>query len=219
LVDVTTVVSLLIGVAGVMFGVYQWRQQRGRTRVQIDEAQGRLILRVVVDAPAPIHVNGILYTIRARGRLRRLLSWRHDYNYSGKPSLRKKLHAIWRFRDMDVAMGRLTSVGEGATARERSPEWYPIEGEELPATVLGYDDASWTLWGANFQPLLRDAQSRWKRPKLQFRVVVSGHPRRVVRSRPILLDHLALLDPAEATWIEAADGLPQVGIGRTDGPL
>jgi hypothetical protein len=215
---VVTAVSLLIGIAGVAFGVHQWRQQRGRTRVQLDEAQGRLILRVVVDAPTPVHVNGISYMISARGRFRRLLQWRHDFNYSGKPTIRKKLHAMWHLRDMDVAMGWLRSVGSGSAARERSPKFQPIEGEELPTTIPGYDDASWTLWGANFEPMLRDVQSRWKRPKLQFRVVVSGHPRRAVRSRAIRLDHLALLDPREATWINPADALPQVGVRPVDKP-
>src|SRR5207245_1911663 len=106
---VLAIVSLIFGFVGLAFGVYQWLQQRGRVRVEVDEIQSTIYVRVVVDAPAPVHVSGIGFTISARGRLRRLLRrWLPDDAYGAQPvTLRHKLAAMWRVRDFDLVMGVL----------------------------------------------------------------------------------------------------------------
>jgi hypothetical protein len=65
-VAVVSIISLLVAVAGVAFGVFQWTRQGGRVRVQVDEGQADLCLRVVVDAPTPVHMNGIVYQLNER---------------------------------------------------------------------------------------------------------------------------------------------------------
>lgn len=209
---VVSAISLAVAVAGVAFGVYQWSRQRGRVRVQVDEGQAELYLRVVVDAPTPVHVNGIAYQMKARGRWRRLLHWLND----DELKLRRRFANMWRFRDFDLAMGwleRTAAWDQPVRGNVEIPTAFaPIAGPELPLTISGYDDASWKLYGANYVPMFLDTLERWakKRPRVRFRVVVSGHPRRVVHSSWIPLADLSILKPENADWSGNIEGLPQV---------
>jgi hypothetical protein len=162
---VVSLISLIVAAAGVAFGVYQWRQQRGHVRVQIDGGQAELYLRVVVDAPTPVHVNGIGYRVKGRGYLRRLLHWLDKSCYSGPAPLRRRLAAMWRFRDMDLAMGHLERTApwdwdrEAVERGEIRSSFSPIAGPEFPTTIAGYDDASWKLDGANFASMFAELKS------------------------------------------------------------
>lgn len=126
-ISVVSVISLIVAAAGVAFGVYRWNRQRGHVRVQVDGGQAELYLRVVVDAPTPVHVNGIGYRVKGHGHLRRLLHWLDKSCYDGSAPLRRRLATMWRFRDMDLMMGHL----------ERTAPWDwdlgAVEREEIRA--------------------------------------------------------------------------------------
>jgi hypothetical protein len=209
---VVSAISLLVAAAGVVFGIYQWGRQRGRVRVQVDEIQAEMYLRVIIDAPTPVHVNGIAYQIKARGRVRRLLRWLRDDDLR----FHRRFVAIWRFRDFDVAIGwleRTTEWNEANSAACAGLDGHaPIAGPPFPTTISGYDDASWKLYGVNYVPMLRSMLDGWaeKNPKLRFRVVVSGHPRRVVHSSWIPIRHLSMLKPENQHWMDVDQGQPQV---------
>jgi hypothetical protein len=215
---VVSVISLIVAAAGVAFGVYQWRRQRGHVRVQIDGVQSVLYLRVVVDAPTPVHVNGIGYRVKGRGHLRRLLRWLNKSSYSGPAPVRRRLAAMWRFRDMDLSMGNLERTApwdwnhEAVERGEIQAGFLPIAGPEFPATIAGYDDASWKLDGANFTPMFAELEKDWpgKHLKVRFSVGVSGHPRRNVHTSWIRLTDLSIMFPENQHWIERHFGLPQV---------
>lgn len=211
-----TLVTTLLALVSILFGIYQWRRQRGRVRVQVDEGQGELYLRVRVDAPASIQVDAMWLQITGRGRLRRLLRWLKDPELA----VPKRFVALWRFRDVDLLIARMEQVGEWhgglASPQAEREALYPIAGPPLPATVSGYHDATWVLPGVNFVPTLVDALGEWasKKPKLQFRVAISGHPQRMVRSRTISLGAMALLKPENAHWMDGDGGLPQPPFAR-----
>lgn len=215
---VVPVISLIVAAAGAGFGVYQWSQQRGRVRIQIDGGQAELYLRVVVDAPTPVHVNGVGYRVKGRGHLRRLLHWLDKSCYDGPAPLRSRLAAIWQFRDMDLAMGHLERTApwdwdrEAVERGEIRTGFAPIAGPEIPTTIAGYDDASWKLDGANFAPMFAELEEDWagKHLKVRFSFGVSGHPRREVHSSWIRLTHLSIMFPENQHWIEGHTGLPQV---------
>lgn len=212
-----SVISLLVAVAGVGFGIYQWMRQRGRVRVQVDEGQSDLYLRVIVDAPAPVHVNGMSYQIKARGRWRRLLHWLRSYNYDRPMPIYRRIAIMWRFRGFDIAMGHLERTASPKDNPRAFPEipraFSPIAGPEFPTTILGYDDASWVLYGANYVPMLKEIVGEDlhdRSARLRFRVVVSGHSRREVHSSWIRITDLSIMQPANAHWLDSKEGLPQV---------
>ena len=213
-----SVIAVIVAAAGVAFGVYQWSRQRGHVRVQIDGGQRELYLRVVVDAPTPVHVNGIAYRVKGRGHIRRLLSWLEKSCYDGPAPLRRRLAAMWRYRDMDLAMVNLERTApwnwdhRAVERGEIETSFYPIAGPEIPTTIAGYDDASWKLDGANFAPMFAELEERWpgKHLKVRFNVGVSGHPRREVHSSWIRLTDFSIMFPEAQHWIEGHTGLPQV---------
>jgi hypothetical protein len=213
------VISLIVAAAGVAFGVYQWSRQRGRVRVQVDGGQAELYLRIVVDAPTPVHVYGIGYRVKGRGRLRRLLNWLDKSAYSGRATLRRRLATMWRARDLDLAMGHLERTApwdwdRGVVEHGEIPTAFkPIAGPEFPTAIAGYDDASWRLDGVNFTPFFAELEERWPRKhlKVRFSVGVSGHPRRKVDSSWIRLTDLSIMFPENQHWINDQPGLPQAG--------
>lgn len=209
-------ITVTMAIAGVLFGVYQWRRQRGRILVRVDEGQAELYVRVVVDAPTPVHVNAMWFQVKGRWRVLRLLRWLRD----SELSVRRRFEAMWRFRDMDLMMARMEWAAEWSGGlSDPSPEkeaLYPIAGPKLPATIPAYHDSTWLLPGVNFVPAFCDLQDHWRsrKPKLQFRVAVSGHPHRIVRSRWIRMSELSILKPENAHWMEGDIGLPQPRFAR-----
>lgn len=186
--------------------------------MQIDGVQAMLYLRVVVNAPTPVHVGGIGYRVKGHGHLRRLLRWLDKRCYSGPAPLRHRLATMWQFRDMDVAFGHLERTApwdwdrEAAERGEIRAGFLPIAGREFPTTIAGYDDASWKLDGANFAPHFAELEERWpgNHLKVRFSVGVSGHPRRTVHSSWIRLTRLPIMLPENQLWIRGHAGLPQV---------
>lgn len=208
---------LVVAAAAAGFGVYQWSRQRGRVRVQLLGSQSALHLSVVVDAPTSVRVNGLNFHVKGRGHLRRLLGWLGKSRYDGPTQLRRRLAAIWRYRDIDIAMGWLERTAPrdwdcGSVERDKIPiSSRPIAGPEPPTTITGYDSESWKLEGANFAPLFADLEKCWPggHLKVKFGAVVSGHPRREVHSSWIRLSHLSIMFPENQCWIEGDTGLPQ----------
>lgn len=205
--------SLFVGLAGFLFGVYQWRRQRGRVCIRLDQAQDRLFIRVVVDAPTPAHVSGLAYQIRARGWLVRLLrTWMRE-----RMHVRKRLAAIWRFRGMDLEMAWLETVAPGDPENPREeiqppdPVFNPVAGSDFPAPISGYDDDTWVMYGSNYARHFEELVSRWKKPRIRIRAPLSGHPKRVVHSRWVRLDALEMLDERNEWLVRDQDrGLPQI---------
>lgn len=207
-----SLLTLLVAVAGVLFGVYQWRRQRGRIRIDLDEVQDRMYIRVVVDAPTPIHLRGIAYQIRARGWLLRLIKgWANE-----EISLRTRVVAMWRFRGIDLEMGwMILSLPPGDLSTSLRSAFSSISGPELPATIPGYDDRSWVMYGADYVPRFKELLAKWpkKNVRIRFRVPIAGHPRRVVHSRWVALQSLSMLDERNAWLVEArAEDTSQISL-------
>ena len=214
---VVSVISLIVATVGVAFGIYQWSRQRGHVRVEIDGGQADLYLRVVVDTPTPVYVSGIAYCVKARGRWRRLAQSLDPSSYSGHASVHRRLKAMWRFRDFDMAMGWLTRTApwdwDVAAIENGSiePAFIPVAGPEIPMMIDGYRNASWRLHGANFTPILEEIarQCGVRNPKLRFRVDISGHPRRHVHSSWTSFPDISIMAPENQHWIQGERGLPQ----------
>lgn len=160
-------------------------------------------------------MNGIAYQLKARGRVRRLMQWFDRSGFDGPAPLSRRLKAMWRFREFDIGMSWIAVAGRSDDGTARIPEERitPIAGPPIPTTIAGYDDASWKLDGRYYVPLLKETLENWgtKRPKLRFRVVVSGHPRRVVYSPWIPLANMPLLRP-DNQWLEPLDELSAAGL-------
>jgi hypothetical protein len=204
------VISLIIGAVGLLFGFYQWGRQQGKVRVVILEEQGRLRATVIVDAPNSIHVQGLALDLGGnKGRVRRLLQmWWNAENMNR----RQRIAAMWRFRDFDMGGRWLTPTT-------------PDGGPSFPAEITGYSDASWVLIGINYAPEFQDLLTKFSSvsPRIRFRAALTGHPRRMVRSRWRPLASLDLLAERNSWLLRVEDGLPQPNLGMSldamfDGP-
>jgi hypothetical protein len=121
--------GLLISIVGLMFGIYQWKKQRGNVRVELVEMQTSIYLRVCANSSAQITVRDIGYEVRSkRLRLNRFLSQLSRNEDSYHKSLWRRVKFAWTMRNF-IAMGWCESVPDNENEQSVI---FPLSGPALP---------------------------------------------------------------------------------------
>lgn len=180
--------GVIVSVAALLFGFYQWKKQRGDVRIELFEMHTTIHIKVCANGPAQIKVREIGFQIRSnRPRPNRLLSELRRFKRELRAPLSERLKLAWLFHN-SIAMGWCNPVADEGVPPD---SFAPIIGPDLPTQVDGYDDVSWEFRTSHYSDLFNSigifaAQN----PRLRFIARISGHPRREVKSRWLLIKNL-----------------------------
>jgi hypothetical protein len=180
--------GLFISIVGLMFGIYQWKKQRGNVGVELVEMQTRIYLRVCANSPIQITVRDIGYEVRSkRLRLDRFLSQLRRNDDSYHRSLWRRIRFAWTMRNF-IAFGWCEPV---PTDENEQSVIFPLSGPPLPLKIDGYDDQSWEFDTRLYADLFDSINTfAAQNPRLRFIVRVSGHPRREVKSKWLRIENM-----------------------------
>jgi hypothetical protein len=208
------VASVAVSIISLLFGIYQWRKQRGDVRIELQEIQATIYIKICANSPAQITVNGIAYQVRARrlGLSRFFSELRRNENETRVP-LSRRVKFAWFIHNF-IGMAWCHPVTNG---HDDSP-FSPISGPAIPTKIDGYHDASWafdtTRYAGLFRSLNKFAEMN---PRMRFIARIAGHPRREVRSRWLQLKNMEAFAPSNAWLFEHAKGWSNSEESETDG--
>jgi hypothetical protein len=208
--------GVLVSIAALIFGIYQWKRQHGSIRLELNESQATIHLRICVGSPIPITVNGIRYELCFKGIMFRqfateLFSKEKDTAYR----FSKRLKFAWFIRNF-IAMGWCEPISEdSSTFDKRGIKQQiisaPILGPSFPTKIDGYHDLSWAFNVPQYHSLFKTIY-RFGTDKIRLRFVasISGHPQRLIKSRWLEVMRMESLFQCNAWLFKDVENWPHI---------
>ncbi|MBQ1021408.1 hypothetical protein KBX71_26480 [Micromonospora sp. D93] len=193
-------ISAAIAFAALVFAWHQWRKNRGAVRLDLSDAQESIHIRITVDAPMDITVDGLSMVMLSS----RLAPLRTLF-----PGCARGLgkHLPWHVRAksvveglyFDVAWMRLDTSFKDGAFRLDANSW--VKGPELPHEIKKYSGDSWD-WGVpnneSIRPL-KESRAALESYNSYFRSMLEQHPRARMRIRAHTSGHPNRF--ADSSWL------------------